>query len=429
TFALDQLVRDGDLTVKQRNELLVEMTDEVADLVLEHNRAQTLALMIARRQALPMINVHARYLDALEADGRLDRALEALPNDRQINERQSAGSGLRAPEFAVMIAYSKNADVEEVLASDVPDDPVLDDDLLHSFPTPLRTRFPDIIRGHRLRREIVATRLVNNMVNLAGISFDHRMIEDTGASIADVTRAFVASRNIFGFREMWREIDSLSGIELDTQLELFLDARRLAERGTMWLLRHRRPPLDIGATIDTFAASIAELDSALDHVVSGHVANAIADARDGRTAAGVSADLAARSARWPWMHTGFDIVELAESEQTPLADTATTYWAVFESFDLEWLWDGIGGLPRSTRWQAQARGALRDDLMSVLAELARLVMRSDHDSVARWIGSNERAVGRVISMHTEIRRAETADLTTLSVAVRQLRNLTLGAAL
>ncbi len=428
-IALDQLVRDGDLTVKQRNELLVEMTDEVADLVLEHNRAQTLALMIARRQALSMINVHARYLDALEADGRLDRALEALPNDRQINERQSAGSGLRAPEFAVMIAYSKNADIEELLASDVPDDPVLDDDLLTSFPTALRTRFPDAIRAHRLRREIVATRLVNNMVNLAGISFDHRMTEDSGASIADVARAFVASRNIFGFREMWREIDSLSGIGLDAQLELFLDARRLAERGTMWLLRHRRPPLDIGATIDTFAAAIAELDGALDRVVSGHVAGAIAEDRETREAAGVPSDLAARSARWPWMHTGFDIVELADSEQTSLAETATTYWAVFESFDLEWLWDGIGRLPRSTRWQAQARGALRDDLMSVLADLARLVMRSGHDSVANWIGSNERAVGRVIAMHTEIRRAETADLTTLSVAVRQLRNLTLGAAL
>ncbi|MEM8621492.1 MAG: NAD-glutamate dehydrogenase domain-containing protein, partial [Actinomycetota bacterium] len=428
-IALDRLVRAGDLTVEQRNELLAEMTDEVAELVLEHNRAQTLALMIARRQALSMVNVHARYLDALEAEGRLDRTHEGLPNDRHIAERQASGSGLRAPEFAVMIAYSKNADVEELLASDVPDDPVLDDDLLQSFPSPLRERFPEVLRTHRLRREIVATRLVNNMVNLAGISFDHRMIEDTGASIPDVVRAFVASRNIFGFREMWSEIDSLGSIELDHQLGLFIDARTLVERGTMWLLRHRRPPLDIGATIDTFGRAIADLDSSFDDVVRGHVGKSISALREERIAVGIPPDLAARSSRWPAMHTAFDIVELSDAERSPLAATAATYWAVFDSFDLEWLWSGIGALPRSTRWQAQARGAMRDDLMSVLADLARLVMRSDHESVAQWIASNERAVRRVVAMHTEIRRAETADLTTLSVAVRQLRNLTLGAAL
>ena len=189
---LDQLVRDGELTVKQRNELLVEMTDDVAQLVLDDNRAQTLALMIARTQSLSMVNVHARYLDTLEAEGYLDRHLEFLPTDKQIAERQAGGSGLRAPEFAVMIAYTKNADVVEVLDSDLPDDPALESDLMAYFPRSVRERFPDAIRSHRLRREIVATSIVNNMVNLAGISFDHRMTEDSGASVSDVARAFLA---------------------------------------------------------------------------------------------------------------------------------------------------------------------------------------------------------------------------------------------
>ena len=141
-IVLDQLVRDGDLTTKQRNDLLVEMTDEVAELVLDDNRAQTLALMIARRQALPMVNVHARYLETLENDGVLDRSLEYLPTDKQIAERQAAGSGLRAPEFAVMIAYTKNIDVQEILATDLPDSVVLEPDLLAYFPSALRQRFP-----------------------------------------------------------------------------------------------------------------------------------------------------------------------------------------------------------------------------------------------------------------------------------------------
>ncbi len=423
---LDQLVREGELTVKQRNELLVEMTDDVAQLVLDDNRAQTLALMIARTQSLSMVNVHARYLDTLEAEGYLDRHLEFLPTDKQIAERQAGGSGLRAPEFAVMIAYTKNADVVEILESDLPDDPALDADLMAYFPPVVRDRFPESIRTHRLRREIVATSVVNNMVNLAGISFDHRMTEDSGAPIADVARAFVASRDIFGFSDVWREIDDLGNtIALDTQIALFLEARRMAERGTMWLLRHRRPPLDIGSAVETFSAGLTFLAESLDDVVSGRVRGDVERLRRERMAAGVPQSIAQRSARWPWLHTGFDIVEIAHTQACNVADAATAYWAVFDAFELGWLWDGVGALPRSDRWQAQARSALRDDLMATLAELTRNVMNVGDGSPAAWIAANERVVGRALGMHTEIRRAESFDLTTLSVALRQLRNLSL----
>jgi glutamate dehydrogenase len=427
-IVLDQLVRDGELTVKQRNELLVEMTEDVARLVLDDNRAQTLALMIARTQSLAMVNVHARYLDALEAEGYLDRRLEFLPTDKQIAERLSNGSGLRAPEFAVMIAYTKNADVSEILDSDLPDDPALVDDLLAYFPPLMRDRFADAICAHRLRREIIATGIVNNMVNLAGISFDHRMTEDSGASVSDVARAFLAARDIFGFAEIWRDIDELgSSIALDTQIGLFLDARRMAERGAVWLLRHRHPPLDIGDAVDTFSAGIGFLAESLDTVISGRPAADVDELRSRRIDEGVPEKLARCSARWPWLHAGFDIVEVAHSERTNVADAAVAYWSVFDAFDLGWLWNGVGALPRSDRWQEQARSALRDDLMTVLAELTRNVMRSGGGSPSDWIAANERAVGRAIAMHNEIRRAETFDLTTLSVALRQLRNLTLTA--
>ncbi len=425
---LDQLVRDGELTVKQRNDLLVEMTDEVARLVLDDNRSQTLALMIARTQSLSMVNVHARYLDTLEAEGLLDRELEFLPSDKQIAERQSLGSGLRAPEFAVMIAYTKNADVAEVLDSDLPDEPALERELMEYFPVEIRERFPEAVRTHRLRREIIATSIVNNMVNLAGISFDHRMTEDSGASVSDVARAFLASREIFGFADIWHEIDALgSSVDLDTQISLFLDARRMTERGAVWLLRHRPPPLDITEAVDAFAAGLAFLSESLDRVVSGRVASDIERVAGERVDAGVPPSLAARSARWQWLHTGFDIVEIAHTEARNVADAATAYWSTFSAFDLGWLWDGVGNLPRSDRWQEQARSALRDDLLTVIAELTRNVMRSADGSPTAWISANERAVGRALSMHTEIRRAESFDLTTLSVALRQLRNLTITA--
>jgi glutamate dehydrogenase len=428
-IALDQLVGDGELTVKQRNRLLVDMTGEVTELVLDDNRAQTLALMIARKQSLPMVNVHARYLDTLEAEGYLDRSLEYLPSDKQIAERQGAGSGLRTPEFAVMIAYTKNADIEEILATDLPDNSSLDADLLDYFPSALRERFPEAIQSHRLRREIITTRVVNDMVNLAGISFDHRMTEDSGAAVSDVARAFVASRNIFGFRDMWREIDQLgSTVDLDTQIGIFLDARRMAERGTVWLLRHRHPPLDIADAVDTFSTGMAFLCDSLDSLVGGRAKADIEALRMERIELGVPSHLATKSARWPWMHTGFDIIELAHTESCDVVDAATTYWSVFDAFDVGWLWDGVGALPRSDRWQEQARSSLRDDLMTALADLSRNVMRSGGGSPEDWIAANERAVDRATAMHREIRRAESFNLTTLSVALRQLRNLALTSA-
>jgi glutamate dehydrogenase len=254
------------------------------------------------------------------------------------------------------------------------------------------------------------------------------MTEDSGASVSDVARAFLASREIFGFAEIWREIDELgSSIDLDTQIALFLSARRMTERGAVWLLRHRRPPLDIAEAVDTFSAGLGFLAASLDRVVSGRVASDVASVREARIAAGVPVNLAERAARWPWLHTGFDIVEIAHTEACNVADAATAYWAAFDAFDLGWLWDGISGLPRSDRWQQQARSALRDDFMTVLADLTRNVMRSGDGSPSAWIAANERAVSRSLSMHTEIRRAESFNLTTLSVALRQLRNLTLTA--
>ena len=300
---LGDVIAEGEMTLKQRNHLLDEMTDEVAELVLDSNRAQTLALMIARKQGLPMVNVHARYLDLLENEGWLDRALEFLPTDKQIAERQSAGSGLRAPEFAVMIAYTKNANVTEILKTDLPDDPVLQDDLVEYFPTPLRERFHDEILRHRLRREIATTQLANQMVNLSGISYDHRMTEDTGASVTDVARAWLVTREVLDFPAWWDELGELDHVALDDLLELYLDCRRTAERCSLWFLRHRRPPVDIGKEIAHFRGPVRTLADELASCLQGSDQGCRNVMVKARTKQGVPDELAARSAVWRLLHT------------------------------------------------------------------------------------------------------------------------------
>ncbi len=422
---LDGLVQAGELTVKQRNELLASMTDEVAELVLDNNRAQTLALLITRRQALPMVNVHARYLDLLESEGWLDRQLEFLPTDRMIAERQSTGAGLQTPEFAVLMAYTKNVNIGELIASDLPDAALFDADLRAYFPSPLRDRFADAIRAHPLRRELIATLIGNQMVNLSGISFDHRMTEDTGASVIDVTRAWVAARDIVDFPKLWAEIDELTHVPLETQFDLFLDCRRMAERAALWLLRHRRPPLDMAAAIAEFRPGMETLATAMEPALTGRMRAIVHSVEASRLAAGVPEGLAERAGVWPLLHTGFDLIEVAHEHNRPVADVARLHWRLFDYLDLAWLWEGIGALPRSDRWQTQARSALRDDLLSAMAELTTAVIERSGGSVDAWAETNERSISRSAEMFTQIRRAESFDLTTLSVALRQLRNLSL----
>ena len=424
------LLRDvmtaGEMTLKQRNNLLDEMTDEVAELVLDNNRAQTLALMIARAQSLPMVNVHARYLDVLEREGWLDRWLEFLPSDKQIAERQSAGWGLTTPEFAVLIAYTKNANVAEILTSDLPEDPFLVNDLCHYFPVPLRERFGQYILRHRLRREIATTKLVNQMANLSGISYDHRMTEDTGASITDVSRAWLAVREVLDFPTWWDEIGELTDIALDDQLELYLDCRRAAERCSLWILRHRRPPVDITLEVGRFREPLHAFATGLADCLRGALRDAVDAMTARRIAQGVPEGLAARSAVWRLLHTTFDVIELADRVGVSAQEACASYWGLFDRLELMWLWDGIGALPRSDRWQTQARGSLRDDLLSALSELTENVLGSPERTVDRWWAANQRSVQRAMSQLTEIRRADAFDITNLSVALRQLRNLALA---
>ncbi len=420
---LGDVMAEGELTLKQRNQLLEQMTDEVGELVLANNKAQTLALLIARTQGLPMVNVHARYLDQLEAEGWLDRGLEFLPTDKQIAERQSGGSGLRTPEFAVMIAYTKNANVAEILTTDLPDSLVLQEDLVAYFPSPVREKYRDEIMRHRLRREIATTELVNQMVNLSGISYDHRMTEDTGASVSDVSRAWLVAREVLDFPAWWDEINQLEHLALEDHLELLLDCRRTAERCSLWFLRHRRPPVDINVEVARFRKPVLALADQLAGCLRGPMRAAAESMAAHRIEVGAPPELAERSAVWRLLHTSFDVVELAERDQVEPVAVAEAYWAVFDRLELLWLWDGIGALPRSDRWQTQARGALRDDLLTVLAGLAGNVIEHSDGTVDSWLAANERSVERAMTQLTEIRRADSFHITNLSVALRQLRNL------
>ncbi|MET0764731.1 MAG: NAD-glutamate dehydrogenase [Blastococcus sp.] len=428
---LDRIAADGDLTGKQRDALLVEMTDEVAELVLADNLAQTRALYNARAQAHAMVDVHGRYLSTLERTGRLNRALEFLPTDDELAERAAAGGGLVMPEFAVLLAYSKIWIYEELLASELPEDPFLATELVGYFPTAVRQRYADRLPDHPLRREIIATCVTNALVNRAGTTFAFRLAEEVGLPVPHIARAHLAAWEIFGLAELQAEIEGLAGVSPEAQIRLLLEVRTLAERASRWLLRNRRQPLDIRSTVEHFGPAVPLLVDEIPRLLAGSDDGdeAFARAVARFTADGVPEALATRVAALPALFSALDVIDVASATGRDWEQVATVYLALGHHLQLDWLSERILRLPRDDRWQALARAALRDDLFSVRAALTAEVLQADgggqasDERIRRWLGDDQQAVSRCLAVLRDIAADDRADLATLSVALREVRGL------
>jgi glutamate dehydrogenase len=426
---LNQVVAEGDLTVKQRNALLEEMTEAVAAAVLQDNYEQTETLSLAEANAKGMLDVHERLIRWFESRRGLDRELEALPDDEEIAERKREHGGLTRPELSVILAFSKIQLYGELLESDVPEDPYLSSELEQYFPSPLPERFDAQMQTHRLRREIAATRVVNNILHGGGTTFVFRLHEETGASSADIARAYTVAREIFQMRPNWHEIERLDNtVPADVQLQLLLEGRRVIERAARWLLRNRRRPLDIAATVEYFGPGAAELYDTLPQLLADDDAEPILRRAESFEEAGVPAPLARRVAGLSTMFATLDIVDITEQSERSLADVARVHFQLGSQLNLHWLRDRTFELPRDDRWKALARAALRDDLYGIHRELTAAVLR-DSASVAdaelavrEWIGTNP-AGERYMQTVSDVRVGRVFDLTTLPVAVREARNL------
>ena len=427
---LDAVVAAGDMTMKQRNELLAQMTDDVARLVLRNNYRQTQALSLAVRQAPLMLGVHARLIQHLEQSGRISRDLESLPSDEVLSERGAAGGGLVASELAVLLAYSKIELFDALVASDLPDDEFTAEELVRYFPRVLSERFRDEMDGHRLRRELIATYVTNSLVNRAGITFAFRLAEETGAAAADIARAYMVAREVFGLRALWTSIEALdSSIAADVQLDMLLEGRKLVERATRWLVRSRPRPLDIAAEIERFAPGAALLAETLQGVLHGAERAALEQRAARYVRAGVPEELGTRVAGLGGLFSALEIVEVAGVTGAPLEEVAAVYHAIGARLQLQWLREEVTALPRDNRWQTLARAALRDELYGVHSALAREALETgppglDPEGRAEaWHAQNRAGVDRALQVLSDIRMGGLSSLETLSVALREVRNL------
>jgi len=427
---LDSAVRAGELTDSDRVEILASMREDVAARVLADNYGQNVVLGNARAGADALLTVHQRMIEQLEDDGLLDRGLEFLPDDEELRSRNLAGQGLTSPELCVLLAYSKIWLTRELNASAISDEPYFARMVDVYFPTTLHDRFRAGMLSHPLRREIISTVTVNRLINIGGITFVFRAMEETGASAVAVVRAACASMEVFGISSIWNRINEQdSHIPSEAQTALHLEIRRLLDRATRWFLQTRGGTLDVQREIEDFAAVVSAHADDVPGMLLGVEHDRFDRLRQRFTSAGAPEGLAASTAAALDVFSLLDITDICVETGENVDTVTPLYFTITERYDIDRTLVHITNLTRGDRWSALARQALRSDLYAAVAGLTSRVVRATpaHQGAAErlrtWEAAHLEGVMRATTTLTDIAGVDDPDLATLSVALRALRNL------
>ena len=424
---LNQVMRAGELTGDNRNSLLAEMTDEVAELVLRNNYLQTQTISMMETLTGARLGAKQHFISVLESEGILDRDLEKLPNDEELTRRRGLGLGLTRPELSVLLSYSKIMLYRQLLESDVPEDPWLSQELQRYFPVPLQEKYSAYMGEHRLKREIIATQVTNSLINRMGSSFALRMHEDTGATAAEVARAFTIAREIFRARGFWSRIEALDNkVACRSQISAMLSMWNLLRQATRWVLNQLDRKLDIRASIERLTPGMEILEEKIGHSLNSAEKEQIQKNAEPLIEDGMPKALAVQAASLHLLYPALDVVETASMRGSDVLGVATVYFGLGDELGLKWLRGSVEKLPVDGQWHAHARGNLRDELYSQHRRLADRVLEAfpgEKNAVGRWLEANEQAVARITLMLKDMQSLPAMDYATVLVAVRSLETL------
>ena len=428
---LDGVVTSGELDAAERNPLLASMTDDVSAMVLADNVSQNFLMGMSRTESARMLNVHWRVIDDLEARRGLDRELEALPSKAEMKRRAEAGRGLTSPELANLMAHVKLSLKADLLETDLPDSAYFSARLPEYFPAPLRERFGAAIKRHRLRSEIVTTMLVNEMVDLGGITYAHRLNEEIGAGAGDSVRAFAAACQIFDLHSIW---DRIRGADISVAVkdDLELETKRTLDRASRWLLSNRPQPIAVGSEINRYSAGVRELAPKVPGWLRGHHIDTLEAQSTTLISRGAPTELATEVFGLLNLFPLLDVIDIADITERDGAEVGALYYALNEHLKIDWLLQAVSHLERGDRWHALARLALRDDMYSSLRSLTLDVLsggepeETAEEKIAYWESKNQARLGRARAALSELFTSGTHDLATLSVAARQVRSMVSG---
>lgn len=428
---LNGIMLSGDLTEKQRNILLGEMTNEVAEFVLENNRSQIEAISVAEYHAENNVQMHCRLIDHLEQHGNLDRDLEFIPSNEDLLIRQQTGKGLTRPELAVLLAYCKTMLKAELLASDVPEDPYIAQDLVTAFPIELVKRYRKEMFTHRLKREIIAMQISNCVINDMGLGFIHRLQDETGASIPEIIRGYIAAREIFRARKFREAVNALDFIvPADVQVKMLHELNRLVRRGARWFLRHRIADMNVEEAIKHFTPGMDQVREGIKYALDGSAGDYLYEYAKELMDENVPQEIALITAKMSALFSALDIVDAAATLNLPIEKVTVTYYAIGMKLELGWFREQIKLHPVANHWDSLARAAIRDDLDRQQRNLTIAVMMMQDDvtddvevQIDAWMSHHKVMIDRWKHMIADLRALSKREFTMYSVALRELMEL------
>lgn len=360
------------MNVKKRHDLLAKMTGEVATLVLRNNYQQAQGISLMTLQATTTIVADAQFIRDLEQTQGLKRKLENLPDEVEIERRRAAGFGLVRPELCIVQSYAKIAYTRELLASDIPDQPEMQDFLTSYFPKPLQDKYTPALLGHQLGREIIAMRIANSIVNRMGSTFIKSRMDATNASCADVVRAFLVTREAFGLRHLWDRIEALDGkIPAMVQLNAMMELQHISGHAITWFLTRLGRTPDLTSDIPAFRQNIQKLRDGAEKAMTEKMKVAVDSRYAQALADGMPEDVARDLSLLPVLDSGFDIIKAATESKSDLIATAKAYFIAGEAFYIDRLRIAAALIPANDRWSQEAKTGLMEQLNAVQATLAQ----------------------------------------------------------
>ncbi len=424
---LNSLVNDGELTVKQRNKLLYDMTDDVSAIVLKDCYRQTQSISITELAGVKQLKEQLRFIHGLEREGQLNRELEFIPSDDEISDRVATDQGLTRPELSVLIAYGKMVMKDALNIPEITENPYHARLLLHAFPEVLRSRFNEHMQQHPLRSEIIATKLTNNMVNDMGLNFVFRLQEETGASVSEIADAYAIVHGIFNMENLWARIEELDNVICaKLQLTMLDEARRIMRRGARWYIRHGSKTQSIEDAIESYRGTFKKLSENLQHYLVESEYAQLEAATQRYIEQDVPADIAYQVASFSNMFSSFDLAQIVDADKHETDVVAKLYYQLGSRLELHWFLDQINNQAVSNHWQALARASYREELDWQQRSIAANLLQSRSDTadadqiLDEWIDSNQVLLKRWYHMMSEFKTSSTHEFAKFSVALREL---------
>lgn len=426
-IAFSDLLRKQTLSETKRNKILEEMELEVAELVLRDNRLQTQALSIMEMNGVSHLEDQRHFINILESNGKLNRGVEKLPSDKKIIQMQQDGIGLTRPELAVLLAYSKNDLYEQLLSTNLPDDPYLRQELEHYFPVLMQKQFLNEVRAHQLHKEIVAATVTNSIINRVANYYVHLTEEESGHKVCDIARAYVISRDIFDLQGIWNDIESLDDkIDYREQIEMFEETRRFVQRCSSWLLRNSSYVLNISSIIDKFKPMVLELCNIIEDLMTRDLIDAYNNKMNNMISAGVPKELARKIAMLRPMSSAYNIIEIALKRKSNIKDVAALYFEVGVLLNFDWLRISVDTLPIKSSWIKLQFKSFKYDLSDQHRKITSDILKYTQNNTAlleKWTNANKKQLEGYKAYMEKITSSNNIEFAMLDLALKKLSSL------